>query len=81
MSTGKRLQAAELPLQSIESSKFNEVVQVYNQKVCMTATGYNQVLVMIDNFTKYSEAVPCMTASAEEICDHLIMSGLLDTAV
>ena len=27
---------------------------------------------MIDHFTMYAEAVPCKTASAEEICDHLI---------
>ena len=60
------------PLQSIESSGFNEVVQIDHQKICMTATGYNQVLVMIDHFTKYAEAAPCMTASAEETCDHLI---------
>ena len=39
------------PLQSIESSGFNEVVQIDQQKICMTATGYNQVLVMIDHFT------------------------------
>ena len=38
----------------------------------MTDSGYNQVLVMIDHFTKYAEAVPCITASAEEPCDHLI---------
>ena len=38
----------------------------------MAATGYNQVLVMIDQFTKYAEAAPCITASAEETCDHLI---------
>ena len=60
------------PLQSIESSEFNEVVQIYQQKICMTDSGYNQVLVMIDHFTKYAEAVPCITASAEETCDHLI---------
>ena len=60
------------PLQSIESSVFNEVVQIDHQKICMTATGYNQVLVMIDHFTKYAEAAPCMTASAEETCDHLM---------
>ena len=60
------------PLQSIEPSGFNEVVQIDHQKICMTATGYNQVLVMIDHFTKYAEAAPCMTASAEETCDHLI---------
>ena len=59
-------------LQSIESSGFNEVVQIDHQKICMTAPGYNQVLVMIDHFTKYAEAAPCMTASAEETCDLLI---------
>ena len=53
------------PLQSVESSEFNEVVQINHQKICMTATGYNQVLVMIDHFTKYAEATPCMTASAD----------------
>ena len=60
------------PLQSIESSEFNEVVQIDHQKICMTDSGYNQVLVMIDHFTNYAEAVPCITASAEETCDHLI---------
>ena len=60
------------PLQSIESSEFNEVVQIDYQKICTTDSGYNQVLVMIDHFTKYAEAVPCITASAEETCDHLI---------
>ena len=33
---------------------------------------FNQVLVMIDHFTKYAEAVPCITASAAETCDHLV---------
>ena len=27
---------------------------------------------MIDHFTKYAEALPCIIASAEETCDHLI---------
>ena len=45
------------PLQSIESSEFNEVVQIDHQKICMTDNGYNQVLVMIDHFTKYAEAM------------------------
>ena len=61
----------QFPLQSIESSGFNEVVQIDHQKICMTDNGYNQVLVMIDHFTKYAEAVP-ITVSAEETCDHLI---------
>ena len=64
------------PLQSIESSEFNEVVQIDHQKICMTDSGYNQVLAMIDHFTKYAEAVPCITASAEETCDHLINTWL-----
>ena len=31
------------PLQSIESSEFNEVVQINHRKICMTATGYEGV--------------------------------------
>ena len=38
----------------------------------MTDSGYNQLLVIIDHFTKVAEAVPYQTASAEETCDHLI---------
>ena len=38
----------------------------------MTDSGYNQVQVKIYHFTKYAEAVPCITASAEETCDQLI---------
>ena len=60
------------PLQSIESSEFNEVVQIDHQKICMIESCKNQVLVMIDLFTKYAEAVPCITASADETCNHLI---------
>ena len=60
------------PLQSIESSEFNELVQIDHQKICMTDSGYNQVLAMIDHFTKYAEAVSCINASAEEPCYHLI---------
>ena len=45
------------PLQSIELSGFNEVVQIDHQKICMTATGYNQVLIKIDHFTKYAAAL------------------------
>ena len=58
----------KFPLKSVEISKFNEV----HQKICMTESGYNQILVIIDYFTKLAEAVLCQTASAEETCDHLI---------
>ena len=59
-------------LQSIESSEFNELAQVDHQKICMTDSGYNQVLVMIDHFTKYAEAMSCITALAEKRCNYLI---------
>ena len=62
----------KFPLKSVESSEFNEVVQIDHQKICMTESGYNQILVIIDHFTKLAEAVPCQTALAEETCDHLI---------
>ena len=47
----------ELPLQSIESSEFNEKVHIDNQKIGMTDSGCKQVLVMIEHFTKYAEVV------------------------
>ena len=62
----------KFPLKSVESSEINEVVQIDHQKICMTQSGYNQILVIIDHFTKLAEVVPCQTASAEETCDHLI---------
>ena len=62
----------KFPLKTVESSEFNEVVQIDHQKICMTESGYNQILVIIDHFTKLAEAKPCQTASAEETCDHLI---------
>ena len=62
----------KFPLKWVESSELNEVVQINHQKLCMTESVYNQILVIIDHFTKLAEAVPCQTASAEETCDHLI---------
>ena len=59
-------------LQSIGSFEISELVQIDHQKICMRDSGYNQVLVMIDHFAKYAEAVPCIFASAEETCDYLI---------
>ena len=51
--------------------KFNEVVQKI-QKILLTETGYNQILLIIEHFTKLAEALPCQTASAEKVCAHLI---------
>ena len=57
----------KIPLKSVESSEFNEVVQIDHQKICMTESGYNQLLTIIYHFTKLAEAVPSQTASAEEL--------------
>ena len=62
----------KFPLKSVESAKFNQIVQIDHQKIFMTDSGYNQVLVITDHFTKLAEAVPCQTTSAEETCDLLI---------
>ena len=56
----------KFPLKSVESLEFNEIVQIDHQNICMTESRYNQILVIIDQFTKLAEAVPCQTASAEE---------------
>ena len=58
MSTGEGAQEIKFPLQSIESSGFNEVVHIDHQKICMTATGNNQVLVMIDHLRKMRRQPP-----------------------
>ena len=44
------------PLNSVESSEFNEVVQIDNQKICMTDSVYNQILIIIEHFTKLADA-------------------------
>ena len=66
----------KFPLKSVESSEFNEVVQIDHQQICMTKSGYNQILVILDHFTKLAEVVPCQTASSDETCDHLITHWL-----
>ena len=62
----------KFPLESVESSKFNEVVQIDHQKICMTDSGYNQILATINHFTKLAKAVLCHTGSAENTYDFLI---------
>ena len=55
-------------LQNIVSNKFNELVQFDHLKICKSMKGIRYILVIIDHFTKYAEAVPCnaheMTAEA-----------------
>ena len=46
-------------LQNIVSEKFNDVVQFDHVKICKTHSGNMALLVIIDHYTKYAEAVPC----------------------
>ena len=57
----------KFPLKSVESSEW-----LFGGELCMTDSGYNQILAIIHHFTKLAEAKPCQTASAEETCDHLV---------
>ena len=54
-----------IPLQSIEASEFSEVVQIDHQKICMTASGYYQVLVMIDHFSRRDVRSPDQYVNSE----------------
>ena len=47
-------------LQSRNSSKFNDLVHFDNLKLCKTLSGNNGPLVIIDHFTKFAEAFPCV---------------------
>ena len=47
------------PLQNINSSNFNDLVQFDHLKLCKTASGNTGLLVIIDHFTKFAEAIPC----------------------
>ena len=51
MPPGKDPRKMKFPLKSVESSELNEVVQIDHQKICMTESGYNQILVIIDHLT------------------------------
>ena len=46
------------PLQSINSSSFNNLIQFDHLKLCKTVSGNTGLLVIIDHFTKFAEAIP-----------------------
>ena len=46
-------------LQSINSSNFNDLVQFDHLKLCKTESNNTGLLVILDHFTKFAEAVPC----------------------
>ena len=47
------------PLQSINSSNFNDLVQFEHLKLCKTDSGNTGLFVIIHHFTKFAEAVSC----------------------
>ena len=46
-------------LQSINSSNFEDLVQFDHLKLCKTTSRNNGLLVNINDFTKFAEAIPC----------------------
>ena len=48
------------PLQSTNSSNFNDLGQFDHLKFCKTESGNTGLLVIIDHFTKFAEAIPCV---------------------
>ena len=62
-----RWKKLKLPLRKTESSEFNEVAKIDHRMILKTYIGCNEFLVMIDRFTKYAEAVPCITTSPERL--------------
>ena len=69
MFAGEGSEEIEVLLKSVQSLEFIEVVQIDQQKkINKTETEFDQILRIIDHFTKLTEAVPCQTASEEETC-------------
>ena len=46
-------------LKNIQSGYFNEMVQYDHLKICPSDNGNTGILVIIDHFSKFAEAVPC----------------------
>ena len=46
-------------LKNIQSGYFNELVQYDHMKLCPTDDGNTGILVIIDHFSKFDEAIPC----------------------
>ena len=72
MPTGQGSKEIDISLALDRFTLIQRGVQIDHQKNLLKDSSYNQVLIMINPFTKYAEAVPYITASAEESCDHLI---------
>ena len=65
-------------LKNIQSGYFNELVQYDHMKLCPTDVGNTGILVIIDHFSKFAEAVPCSPDEYEAITTSrlLLQNGL-----
>ena len=66
------------PLQSINSSNFNDLVQFDHLKLCKTVSRNTGLLVIIDQLTKFDEAVQCShdEYDAQTTANIILKSGL-----
>ncbi len=60
------------PLRCLESGSPNELLQIDHLKLTTTKNGYKGVLMMIDHFTKFAQAIPYVEFDSEETCQILL---------
>ena len=60
-------------LKIIQSRYFNELVQYDHMKLCPTDDGNTGILVIIDHFSKFAEAVPCSHSEYDAITTSLLL--------
>ncbi len=65
-------QKMKFPLKSLESGSPNELVQIDHLKLSKTKEGFLGVLMVIDHFTKFAQAIPYIDCTATETCDLII---------
>ncbi len=64
----------KFPLKPLQSGAPNELVQIDHLKLSKTRQGNVGVLMMIDHFTKFAQALPYQACDAKETC-RLIVDG------
>ena len=61
-------QSMKFPLKPLQSGAPNELVQIDHLKLSKTRQGNVGVLMMIDHFTKFAQALPYQACDAKETC-------------
>ena len=59
MSAIEKSEENEVHSQISGKLKIQSIMQINHQKICMTVSGHNQMLVIKDHFIKLAEAEPC----------------------